>query len=159
MNFILFAIAFAAGTGISIQTAINSQLAEAIGDRIAAALFSFATGTVILAALALCTGGLGAAAAALPAQPLWRLSGGIFGAGFMLAAVVLAPRIGLANLLVLVLAGQLVFSLAIDHFGLLGVIVRHVSPIKLAGATIMLAGVLLTVFGDRLLATAAKASP
>jgi transporter family-2 protein len=64
--------------------------------------------------------------------------------------VLLAPRIGLANMLALVSAGQLLSSLVIDHFGLIGVVTRQVSGIKLAGACVMLAGVSLTLFGHQL---------
>jgi transporter family-2 protein len=60
------------------------------------------------------------------------------------------PRIGLLNLVVLVIAGQLITSMAIDHFGLVNVAMRRVSALRLLGAVIVIAGVALALFGDRI---------
>jgi transporter family-2 protein len=151
MNLILLLIAFCAGTAISIQAAVNSQLAGGLGGNVvAAALVSFSIGTIALAAIAISKGGLSAAVASLPGQPAWRLGGGLLGAAAIFCTVLLAPRIGLANMLALVIAGQLLSSLTIDHFGLIGAATRHVSGIKLAGALVMLTGVSLTLFGNAL---------
>jgi transporter family-2 protein len=149
MNLILFGIAFIAGAAISVQAAVNSQLAGGLGGSTAvAALVSFAVGTVALATIALSSGGLPAVIASLPAQPWWRFSGGLLGAAAIFSTVLLAPRIGLANMLTLVIAGQLLSSMLIDHFGLVGMVVRPASVFKLSGALIVMAGVLLTLWGD-----------
>jgi transporter family-2 protein len=157
MNSILLLVAFAAGSAIAVQAAVNSQLAVGLGGNIpAAALVSFAVGTLALGAIALTKGGLVVAVESLSAQPAWRLGGGLLGAGAIFCTVLLAPRIGLANMLALVIAGQLLSSLAIDHFGLIGVAVREVSRVKLAGALVMLAGVFLTLFGNALIQALSK---
>ncbi|MFJ2988056.1 DMT family transporter [Collimonas sp. NPDC087041] len=151
MPSLLLLLAFGAGAAISAQAAINGQLAASLsGNTIAAALFSFFSGTILLALIGLSRGGLSDALAQLPAQPWSRLIGGLLGASAIFCTVLLAPRIGLSNLLALVIAGQLVSSLLIDNYGLLGTAVRQVSLVKISGATVMLAGVLLTLFGDRL---------
>jgi transporter family-2 protein len=104
-----------------------------------------------LGALAISTGGLEAALPNVGGQPLWRLTGGFLGAGAIFCTVMLAPRLGLATLLALVIAGQLLSAITIDHFGLLGVMARPATPARLVGATIMTFGVLLALFGDRIL--------
>lgn len=158
MNLILFLIAFAAGSAISTQAAVNSQLAGGLqGNTVAAALISFVIGTIALAAIAFSKGGLATALAHLPSQPLWRFSGGFLGAAAIFSTVLLAPRIGLANMLALVIAGQLLTSLAIDHFGLIGMVTRHVSGIRVMGAIVLLAGVSITLFGDSLIETVTRA--
>lgn len=150
---LFFLVAFGAGVAISVQASINSQLAGGMGgNTIAAALFSFLTGTIILATIAVLSGGLVTAVATIPGQPWWRLMGGLLGAGAIFSTVLLAPRIGLANLLALVIVGQLLSSFVIDNFGLLGVAARPVSGIKLVGAVVLIGGVLLTLFGDRIVA-------
>jgi len=63
---------------------------------------------------------------------------------------VLAPKIGLSALLGLAIVGQLLSSQVIDHFGLLGTIQRPVSLIKLGGMLVMLTGLVIMLFGDRL---------
>jgi transporter family-2 protein len=151
MNPLLFFVAFAAGIAVSFQAAINSQMAAAVGaNSVVAALVSFLCGTVLLAIIAFARGGLPDAMAALPGQPLWKFSGGVLGAAFIFCTVMLVPRIGLLNLVVLVIAGQLLTSMAIDHFGLVNVAMRKVSAIRLLGALVMITGVAMALFGDRI---------
>ena len=76
----------------------------------------------------------------------------MLGAAFVFGTVFLAPRIGLLNLVVLVIAGQLIMSMAIDNFGLVQMAVRKVSAIRMAGALVVVAGVALTLFGDKIVA-------
>ncbi|HEY5799832.1 MAG TPA: DMT family transporter [Burkholderiaceae bacterium] len=150
MEYLLLAMAFAAGAAISIQAGVNSQLAAGLGgESAAAALVSFFIGTMILALVAAGRGTLGATIAGVPAQPLWKLSGGFLGAFFIFSAAYLAPRLGVTNMLVLIIAGQLCASMAVDQFGLMNMLQRPVSAIKLGGAAVMLAGVSIMLFGDK----------
>lgn len=158
MVLISFALAFLAGIAIAVQAAVNSQLAGAMtGNTMAAAFYSFFTGMILLGVIAFFRGGLSESLSVIPSQPGWRLVGGVLGAGAIFCTVWLAPRIGLANLLVLVIAGQLLSSVAIDHFGWLGAVVRPATAIKIAGAVVVLLGVALTLFGERLIALLARA--
>lgn len=160
MNLILLAAAFCIGIAMSVQAAVNSQLAHSIGaNSVAAALVSFACGTLALLAMALAKGGvagLGATLAALPSQPAWKFAGGFLGAAFVFGTVFLAPRIGLLSLVVLVIAGQLVSSMMIDHFGLINMASRKVSNVRILGAAVVAAGVAITVFGDRIVASMSR---
>ena len=74
----------------------------------------------------------------------------------LLFLVFLAPRIGLLNLVVLVIAGQLLTSMMIDQFGLIQMAVRKVSAVRMAGALVVLTGVALTLFGDRVVAAMSR---
>ena len=150
MNAAYYLLAVCAGLGITLQTMLNGQLAKGVGgDSVAAALFSFTAGAVCLGVFSLMRGGIVASLAAIPAQPWWSLLGGLLGAGALLSYVVLAPKIGLSALLGLAIAGQIVSSLVIDHFGLMGASERPVSLVKLAGSMVMLAGLGIALFGDR----------
>jgi transporter family-2 protein len=153
MNAVLFVLAFCVGIFISVQAAVNSQLAHALhANSVVAAFISFSVGTVVLGIAAFARGGVGESLALLSQQPLWKLTGGMLGAAFVFGTVFLAPRIGLLNMVVLVIAGQLIMSMAIDNFGLVQVAVRKVSAIRMAGALVVVAGVALTLFGDRIVA-------
>lgn len=150
MNAAYYLLAIAAGLGITLQTTLNGQLAKGVGgDSVAASLFSFTAGAVCLGFFSLMRGGIVASLAAIPAQPWWSLLGGLLGAGALLSYVVLAPKIGLSALLGLAIAGQIISSLVIDHFGLMGASERPVSLVKLAGSMVMLAGLAIALFGDR----------
>ncbi|SEU03852.1 DMT family transporter [Pseudomonas graminis] len=153
MNAAYYLLAIAAGLGITLQTTLNGQLAKGVGgDSVAAALFSFTAGAVCLGVFSLMRGGIVASLAAIPVQPWWSLLGGLLGAGALLSYVVLAPKIGLSALLGLAIAGQIISSLVIDHFGLMGASERPVSLVKLAGSMVMLAGLAIALFGDKWLA-------
>lgn len=151
MSMIYYVIAFAAGIGIALQTTLNSQLARGLGgDPVTAALFSFALGAFSLGIYALLRGGLFTSLATLPSQPLWSLAGGLIGACALFSYVVIAPKIGFSALLGLAIVGQLLSSQIIDHYGLLGVIRRPVSLLRLGGMLVMLSGLAVMLFGDRL---------
>jgi transporter family-2 protein len=153
MNLIFLLMAFCVGMAMSIQAAVNTQLAASIGaNSVVAALVSFGCGTIVLAGVALSRGGLGPTFAALAGQPLWKFAGGFLGAAFVFGTVFLAPRIGLLSLIVLVIAGQLITSMAIDHFGLVNMAMRKVSGVRVLGACIVALGVAVTLFGERILA-------
>ena len=151
MNSAFYLLAFCAGAGLSAQAVINARLASALaGNTLVAAVVSFCVGLSLLIIAAIWRGGLIAALAQLPMQPLWIFAGGVLGAVFLFSTAFLAPRIGLTNMLVLIIAGQLLMSVSIDHFGWFGALAHPALPIRLIGVTVVLAGVLLTLFGDRL---------
>ena len=157
MNLILLLMAFFVGMAMSIQAAVNTQLAASIGaNSVVAALVSFGCGTIVLAGVALSRGGLGPSFAALAGQPAWKFAGGFLGAAFVFGTVFLAPRIGLLSLIVLVIAGQLLTSMAIDHFGLINMAVRKVSNVRVLGAGVVALGVAITLFGDRIVAAMSR---
>jgi transporter family-2 protein len=150
MSAVYYLLAIGAGLGITLQTTLNGQLAKGVGgDSVAAALFSFTAGALCLGLFSLMRGGIVTSLAAIPAQPWWSLLGGLLGASALLSYVVLAPKIGLSILLGLAIAGQITSSLVIDHFGLMGTVERPVSPVKLGGSMVMLAGLCIALFGDR----------
>ncbi|SKA78393.1 DMT family transporter [Pantoea ananatis] len=151
MSAIYYVLAFAAGLGITLQTTLNSQLAKGLeGDPVTAALFSFTAVALSLGVYSLLRGGVFTALAAIPSQPLWSLASGQIGACALFSYVVLAPKIGFSAPLGLAIVGQLLSSQVIDHFGLLGTIRQPVSLIKMGGVLVMLTGLGIMLFGDRL---------
>jgi transporter family-2 protein len=67
--------------------------------------------------------------------------GGLLGAFFVCASIVLIPLLGAATTIGLFLAGQVIASITIDHFGLLGVPVQSASIPRLLGALLIIVGV------------------
>lgn len=148
---LFYLLAFAIGVSLAVQPAVNASLAAQLdGSVVLASLTSFTVGTAFLIAVVLYTGGLGRVAEVIPAQPLWRLTGGLMGVFFIFCSIYLVPRIGIAPMVALVIAGQLAASLVMDHYGLIGVEVRQMSWPKLLGAGFVLSGMLLVLYGERL---------
>ena len=146
----LILMAFAIGLVIPLQSAINAALRNTLGSgAVLAAFVSFAVGAGVLGVASALTGQPFATLGGLSRIPPWQWVGGALGAFFVFGSTLLAPRIGMAAMISLIVAGQVVSSLAFDHFGLLGLPTRPVSWIRLAGALLLLAGAVLVNFGDR----------
>ena len=95
---------------------------------------------------------LGLAMEGLPSQPWWRWIGGAIGAAFVFSTVLLAPKIGLVNMVFLIIIGQLAAGMAIDAFGLIQMSVRPLTWHKYLGLGVMLVGLMVFMFGDKLMA-------
>jgi transporter family-2 protein len=137
------AFAFAIGCMIPLQAAINSQLKTHLGaSTLLASLVSFAVGTLALAAVALSTERVRNLAGVADARP-WQLTGGLLGALFVFGTTLLAPKIGVAKMTALIVAGQVIVSMLLDHHGWLGLAVREITPARVAGGVLVVAGVML----------------
>jgi bacterial/archaeal transporter family-2 protein len=138
------AFAFAIGVMIPMQAAINSQLKSYVGgSTVLAAFVSFAVGTLALAAVATAMGQRWSALGDLPKADGWHLTGGLLGALFVFGTTLLAPKIGVAKMTALIVAGQVLVSLVMDHNGWLGLAVREITPSRIVGAALVVVGVFL----------------
>lgn len=136
-------LAVIAGAMMPTQAATNNKMAAVVDSPILSAFISFVIGTVALLIYLVASGTpLGNIAAAKEAPPIAWV-GGILGAFFVSAAVVLVPRIGVAMTFSLIIAGQMIVTLVIDHFGLLGVPVKEVNLARIAGILLIAGGVVL----------------
>lgn len=139
-------LAIAAGGCIAVQAAANGSLRTHLSDSRYAAFFSIC-GTILTAVLAmLVLRPPLPAAAAIRGTPWWTWVGGPLGAIFVLAGAALAPRLGAAAFISAVVAGQLICSLALDHFGLMNVPQQPLTAARLLGAALVFAGVLLVKY-------------
>lgn len=143
MNYFFIILAIAAGMMMPTQAAINNKLAISAGNPVLAAFVSFVIGTIALFLYILATGiPLGNLLAAKDASAIaW--TGGILGAFFVAATVTLVPRLGVALTFSLVIAGQMLITLVIDHFGILDVPVKQISFPRILGVTLITIGVIL----------------
>ena len=78
--------------------------------------------------------------------PMTGWLGGLLGAINVLALINLAPKLGAANLVVFVVIGQLVMSLVIDHFGMIGFPVHSLTLTKMLGVALLIGGAALIRF-------------
>ncbi|AYA36674.1 DMT family transporter [Hymenobacter oligotrophus] len=141
---LLMLLAVSMGALLPVQAALNARLARAGGGPVVAALASFAIGTVTLLLIALGSGmRLSSLAGAARTESPMVWLGGIIGAFYVGSVTLLTPRLGVALTFGLLIAGQLLLSVALDHFGLLGLPVQRVSAGRVAGILLLLVGVLL----------------
>ena len=136
-------LALVAGAMMPTQAAINNRLSFFVDSPILAAFISFFIGTLGLFVYVLIAGvPLGNLVSAKNA-PAIAWIGGLLGAFFVTSTVVLVPRLGVAMTFSLIIAGQMLITLVIDHFGLLGVPVKEVSLARVGGILLITAGVVL----------------
>ena len=145
MNSILFLIILAllAGIVIPTQAGINAQLSNWTKSPILASTISFAVGTLVLIVYSTLTRIPLPALATAGAQSWWVWTGGALGAYFVAATIFLAPKLGATTLVAVLLAGQMIASLALDHFGLLGYPIHPVSLGRIVGVLMIAGGVML----------------
>ena len=135
-------LALLAGTSVALQTGVNTQLRIGLGNPFQAGLVSFAVGTIALAMVSI-PQGLRWNFNELSELPWWVWTGGLLGAFFVIVMITLAPRLGAATLIGLVLTGQMITALVLDNYGLLGFPVQKLSFLRLTGAILLIAGVVL----------------
>ncbi len=136
-------LALFVGAFLPLQVGVNSKLAESVESPLVSALLSFCVGTIALLSYILITGApLANALNAKNASPVAWI-GGLLGAFYVAVSIVLLPKLGVATTVTLIIAGQMLMSLVMDHYGLLGVPVREISLARVGGATLVLAGVIL----------------
>jgi bacterial/archaeal transporter family-2 protein len=134
---------FAAGAMLPIQFGINAQLASWLDSPLRATLVSFAVGTLVLLLVMLAADRDWPTVDRIGGAPWWVWAGGLLGAFYVLGSVVSAPKLGAATLVAVILAGQAVASLLVDHYGWVGFEENPVTPGRLLGIALVGAGVAL----------------
>jgi bacterial/archaeal transporter family-2 protein len=138
-----YLLSLLAGVAVAIQTGVNSQLRNDTNNPVLTALISFGVGTVALTIIYFCFFKVN------PVFPTdfkftwWKFTGGLLGVVYVTAVVIAAPRIGAANALGFIVAGQFVAAVIIDHFGLLGMQVNTITWWRMLGIVILICGVYL----------------
>jgi transporter family-2 protein len=133
-----------AGCLVGLQAPINSRLGRTVGT-VQAATFSFLVGTVALILIATVSQGGLASLRHIGDAPWWALVGGLLGAVYVTVALVAVRTLGAAGLTAVVIAGQLLISVVIDRFGLVGVSRQPISVSRIVGLVLLVAGVALVV--------------
>ena len=131
-----------AGALVAVQAPTNAMLAKAGGSPVLAALISFAVGTMALLATWLASGNR-PGSSAFAGLPWYAWVGGLYGAFFVAIAAYAAPRIGLASLITIGIAGQIAAALWLDHIGALGLQREPINLGRVVGALLVIAGVVL----------------
>jgi transporter family-2 protein len=144
---LLALLSFLAGIGLAVQAGANARLAQAVGTPFVATAIQLAIGAAILLLVAAVFGAL-PALARLGIGPWWHGIGGVASAVYVLAVILVAPRLGAVVAVGVLIAGQTFASLLLDGFGLLGVPHRGFPSDTVIGAGLALTGVVALVGGQ-----------
>jgi bacterial/archaeal transporter family-2 protein len=143
MTFILLLVAVGMGVLFAVQAGVNAQLRIRTGDAIQAALISTSVSTMTLFIIAFIRRQPVASLDQLTSGPWWIWLGGVMGAVIVALTLVLVVRLGAAVLIASILVGQMLAALTMDHFGLLGVSQHSISAPRVAGAVLLVVGLVL----------------
>ena len=130
------------GAATALQAPTNAKMMTAVGSPVNAAFVSFAIGTAALGILAVLLQAKPDIAASR-ALPWYAWVGGLYGSIFVVAAAWGVPRLGVATTITLMVAGQLLLSIGLDHFGAMGMPKQPISWGRSAGVVMVLVGVLM----------------
>ncbi|RAR99626.1 DMT family transporter [Cupriavidus alkaliphilus] len=131
-----------AGAAIPFQAGANATLGRVLGHPLSATLVSLLVSLVALLPVLWLMRVPLPSPAALAQAPAWLWSGGVLGVFYISAALIMAPRLGAAGFIAAVVAGQVLAALLVDQFGLAGFAVRALTPARVAGAALIVAGML-----------------
>jgi transporter family-2 protein len=133
------------GVILAVHLSMNGKVGAALNNpRVGNALFWCigAIGALIIGATGWSSGALDGLKDVNPIL----LTAGLMGACLVFAIAWLIPQVGAGAVMITLLAGQIFGGMLMSHFGWLGSPVKPVSPINLAGAAVMVSGVLLATW-------------
>ncbi|HXR79863.1 MAG TPA: DMT family transporter [Saprospiraceae bacterium] len=143
MNWIFIVLAILAGMALPLQGAINSKLASFMHNPFLSALISFTIGTIALLIYVLVSRIPLSQLSGVREAPMITWIGGLLGAFFITTTLLTVPKLGVALTFSLVILGQMIVTLPMDHFGLLGVMVRSITWPRILGVVLVIAGTIL----------------
>ncbi len=136
-------LAVIAGAMMPVQAAINHKLSTYVQSPVLSAFVSFGVGLVALFIFILTTGlPLSQLAYTRNAPPVAWL-GGLCGAFFVTVVVTIVPRLGVALTFSILILGQMLATLPMDHYGFLGGVVKEINIPRIIGVVLIIAGVFL----------------
>jgi bacterial/archaeal transporter family-2 protein len=140
-----FAVLIMAVVGgcVAVQAPVNAGLGRSTGS-FAAATISFAVGTVLLAAIVVLSGKAGGIGEVAHVD-WYYLLGGVLGAAYVFSALVLVSQIGAGAVAAATVTGQLTTSVVLDRIGFLGLDREPITPARVVGVLLLLAGTYLIV--------------
>jgi transporter family-2 protein len=143
LQIIFILLAVIAGAVLPLQAGLNVQLGKSVHQPIFAAFASFLIGTVGLLNYLFVLKFDFSTIANTKSVSSWVWTAGLFGAFYVAAVIILAPKLGTALTFSLVVAGQMAVSLVLDHYGLLGLPVKSINWQRMLGVAFLITGVLL----------------
>ncbi|KWF18657.1 DMT family transporter [Burkholderia pseudomultivorans] len=140
---LLSILTIVAGVSLMTQQVLNANLRGALNSAAWSGFASYALGLACMAVLALVLRDPLPSSALAARIPWWAFSGGMFGAIFIALAIFTIPKLGAATFLVLVVTGQMLASMTIDHFGWFGLVQRPIDVPRVVGIALLIGGCVL----------------
>lgn len=136
----------AGGIGMPMQTSINAQLGKRVGSPFTAAMINFMVGwTALLIVTLIWEHSLMIPVGAIAAAPPWVCFGGAFAVIFVTGNILLMPRLGGVQTVILPALGQIIMGTLIDTFGWFDSAQRAMNPLRILGVALVFFGVIVVI--------------
>ncbi len=141
MEWIAIVFALIAGAANPFQSGTNAELKKQLTQPLWATVWVYASGLAgVLLVQAFVRQPLPSHSQAGGA-PWWAWTGGIISIVATFAGLMLAQKLGAGIFTGISITASIVVSIALDHFGLLGLKPHSASPLRIAGGALMVLGV------------------
>jgi transporter family-2 protein len=137
---IWIALAFLSGAFLPLQGGLNARLGKAIASPVQASMVSFIVGAVALV-LYVIVSGQSISWAGVKTAPPYVWLGGLLGVFYVTVIVMAFPRLGPGLTFGLVIAGQMIVSVLLEHFNVLVAQPQPLSYMRLLGIAMVVGGV------------------
>ena len=135
-------IAFVSGAFLPIQAGLNTRLGKAVDSPVHASLISFVVGAFAVFLYSILTKQQ-LSWAGLRQAPAYVWTGGLLGAFYVTSIILAFPRIGPALTFGIIVAGQMIMSVLLDHLNILVAQPHPVNLWKLLGIVLVVTGVVI----------------
>jgi transporter family-2 protein len=136
-------LALTAGVSVVIQQILNANLRTELNSAVWSGFISYLLGLLCMLAVAIVLHEPIPSAGVVARIPWWAWSGGLFGAIFIGLSILVAQQLGAAALIALLVTGQMVTAIVLDHFGWLGLAQRSIDLPRVIGVSLLIVGVVL----------------
>jgi transporter family-2 protein len=142
---IFLALALLTGALIPMQAGTNAVFSKSVGNPLLTGLMVFVVGLVGMLMLLLVSKTALPTPQQLTAAPVAGYLGGLIVATYVVMITILVPRIGVGTAIGLIVTGQVICAVTIDHFGFFNVAVRTISLTRVAGMLLLVGGIYLVM--------------
>jgi len=139
--FLIILVGLVGGIAVGLQGPMASMISQRLG--IFESVFIVHLGGALIALVSMFI--YGNKLAQWRSVPWYALGAGIFGLVVIASISYMIPRVGVAAAVTSVVAGQLLVSAVLDHFGLLGAAIKPLDLTRTLGLSVVMLGVWLTV--------------
>ena len=139
---LIILIGLIGGVAVGLQSPLASMITQRLG--LFESVFIVHIGGALIALIPLLMYG-GGKLSSWRNVPWYALGAGIFGLVVIGAISYMIPRVGIAAAITTIVAGQLLVSTILDHYGLLGSTGRSLDLTRVVGLAVVMIGVWLTV--------------
>lgn len=144
MIFGFVAMAILIGSLMPVQAGLNAELTRFLKHPYLGAFISLSVGAIIVSIIVIFNGGF-SEVKRLSQAPVHLYLGGILGAIFVGSSLFFIPRMGATAMIAAFVTGQLIGSVIIDHYGLLGLSSNPVTLTRIVGVILLFAGLFLVI--------------